>query len=247
MNGQRLGRLHRLLRHRAGFTQAELSARCGVARWKIVKLEAGALNDLDFGDAERLLGALDARLEVRAWYHGAAGDRLLDEQHALIVAARVETHRRYGWQCRVEVSFADYGERGSIDLLGWHAATRTLVVEEIKSELGAIEGTLRPLDVKCRLAPKIALQQFGWSAINVGRILVLPEDRTARRQVERHERTLRAALPAGSRELRRWMRQPFGAIAGIWFLTDVQHVNGKRNPSAIRRVRRPRSRSQEPG
>jgi len=137
MNGQRLGRLHRLLRHRAGFTQAELSARCDVARWKIVKLEVGALNDLDFGDAERLLGALDARLEVRAWYHGAAGDR------------------RYGWQCRVEVSFADYGERGSIDLLGWHAATRTLVGEKIKSELGAIEGTLRPLDMKCCLAPKI--------------------------------------------------------------------------------------------
>ena len=176
MNGQRLGRLHRLLRHRAGFTQAELSARCDVARWKIVKLEVGALNDLDFGDAERLLGALDARLEVRAWYHGAAGDR------------------RYGWQCRVEVSFADYGERGSIDLLGWHAATRTLVGEKIKSELGAIEGTLRPLDMKCRLAPKVARQQFGWSAINVGRILVLPEDRTARRQVERHKRVLRAAL-----------------------------------------------------
>lgn len=247
MNGHAIARLVRVLRRRAGLTQEELAAKSDVRRWKIVKLEAGDVDGLNMGDVERVLAALDGRLDVRAAYHGAAADRLLDERHASIVAARVEWHSRHGWQPRVEVSFSDFGERGSIDLLGWHAAKRTLVVEEIKSELGAIEGTLRPLDVKCRLAPKIAREQFGWSAVNLGRILVLPEDRTARRQVQRHERVLRAALPAGSRELRQWMRQPVGAIAGIWFLSDVQHFNGKRNPSAIRRVRRARPRSVGPG
>ncbi len=235
----------RLLRHRASLTQEDLATRTGLRRWKVVRLEAGDLAKLDIGDVERMLAALDARLDIRATYHGAFADRLLDERHASIVAARVDFHRRHGWEPRVEVSFSDYGDRGSIDLLGWHAQTRTLVVEEIKSELGAVEGTLRPLDVKVRLAPRIARERFGWSALNVGRILVLPEERTLRRQVERHEAVLRAALPARSRELSAWMRDPQRSIAGIWFLSDVRDLNRKRNPSAIRRVRKRRPRSNE--
>ncbi|MEP7158090.1 MAG: hypothetical protein ABI797_01565 [Chloroflexota bacterium] len=217
----------------------------GIRRWKVVRLEAGELDKLDIGDVERVLVMLDARLFMNASYHGAAADRLIDERHASIVGARVDWHTRTGWQPRVEVSFADYGERGSIDLLSWYSTTQSLAVEEIKSELGSVEGTLRPLDVKCRLAPKIARERFGWHALSVGRILVLPEDRTVRRQVERHEKVLRAALPATSRELRAWMRCPTGPIAGIWFMSDGQHFDGRRNPSAIRRVRRPRSRSGE--
>lgn len=245
VNWLEVARLARLLRHRAGLTQDDLARRAGVRRWKIVRLESGDLGKLDVDDVQRILAALDARLEIRATYHGAFADRLLDERHASIVGVRVEFHKRCGWESRLEVSFSNYGERGSIDLLGWHARTATLVVEEIKSELGAVEGTLRPLDVKARLAPKIARERFGWEARNVGRILVLPEERTLRRQVERHELVLRAALPARSREVSAWMRDPIGDIAGIWFLSDVRHLNRKRNPSAILRVRKGRSRSAE--
>jgi len=156
VDGYRLGRLHRILRHRAGLTQEALALKCGVGRWKIVKLEAGKLDDLRVGDVERSLGALDARLDVRAWYHGAAGDRLLDQRHAALVGAAVELLRAYGWRAQVEVSFSNYGDRGSMDVLGWHAPSRALVVEEVKSEIGSIEGTLRPFDVKYRLAATIA-------------------------------------------------------------------------------------------
>lgn len=245
VNGLEIARLTRLLRHRAALTQEDLARRAGVRRWKVVRLEAGQFEKLDVGDVQHVLAALDARLEIRATYHGAFADRLLDERHASIVASRVDFHKGHGWEARVEVSFSEYGERGSMDLLGWHASTRTLVVEEIKSELGAAEGTLRPLDVKARLEPKIARERFGWAALNVGRILVLPEERTVRRQVERHKLVLRAALPADSRELSAWMRNPRGSIAGIWFLSDVRHLNRKRNPSAIRRVRKPRPRLAE--
>ncbi|HSH21197.1 MAG TPA: helix-turn-helix transcriptional regulator [Candidatus Caenarcaniphilales bacterium] len=245
MNGYRIGRLHRVLRHRAGLTQEELARKCSVGRWKIVKLEAGELADLRLGDVDRCFAALDARLDVRGWYHGAAADRLLDEGHAGLAAQAVDVLRPYGWVSQVEVSFSEFGERGSVDVLGWHATTGTLFVEEIKSEMGSIEGTLRPLDVKCRLAPKIALKRFGWSAKALGRILLLPEDRTARRAVDRHAAVLDVALPARSRELRSWVRQPRGGIAGIWFLTDVGGANGRRNPSAIRRVRRARPRSHD--
>jgi len=243
MDGYRLGQLLRLLRHRAGLTQQELAQKCGVGRWKIVKLEAGELDALRFGDVGRCLGALDGRLDVRGWHHGAAGDRLLDERHAGLKGLAVEIQRGFGWLTQVEVSFSDFGDRGSIDVLGWHAQTRALAVEEIKSELGSLEGTLRPFDVKARLARKIARERFGWDAQFVGRILILPDESSARRAVARHSAALDTVLPARSRELRAWLRRPVGNIGGIWFLSDVGSVNTKRNLSAIRRVRRPGPRS----
>lgn len=34
-----------------------------------------------------------------------------------------------------EVSFSIYGQRGVIDILAWHAATRSLLVIELKTEM----------------------------------------------------------------------------------------------------------------
>jgi hypothetical protein len=68
-------------------------------------------------------------------------------------------------------------------LLAWHARTRTLLVIELKSELTSVEETLRRHDVKMRLASRIALERFRWQAAIVGRLLVLPDERTARRRV----------------------------------------------------------------
>lgn len=243
VDGYTLGQLHRTLRHRAGLTQEELAGRCGVRRWKVVKLEAGEIGKLRFADVQRCLGALDARLDIRAWYHGAAAERVLDEAHARLVGQVIDVLRSHGWLVQVEVSFSNYGDRGSIDVLGWHPDRLALAVHEIKSELGSIEGTLRPFDVKCRLARSIVRERFGWHPLVVGRILVLPEDRTARRAVERHAVVLGAALPSRSRAVRTWLRDPVADVSGIWFLTDVQQSNAKRNPSAIRRVRRPLPRS----
>jgi hypothetical protein len=228
-------------------TQEQLARRSGVARWRIVKLEAGAISDLRVRDVDRCLSALDARLDLRAWYHGAAGDRLLDERHAALVGRAVREMQRNGWEIRVEVSFSDYGDRGSIDILGWHAVERSLAVEEIKSELGSIEGTLRPFDIKCRLAGKIARERFGWDAATIGRILILPNETAARRAVERHSSALNASLPARSRAIRSWLREPAEPIGGIWFVSDVQLANGKRNPSGIQRIRptQPRSRTRD--
>ncbi len=243
MNDRQLGRLVRVVRHRARITQADLAARAHVGRWKVIDVEAGRLGDLRLDELERCLGALEIRLLLNASYRGAAGDRLIDETHARLVGAMTGLLQRHGWEVRVEVSYSSYGERGSIDVVAWHATSRTLLVIEVKSELASVEGTLRPFDVKCRLAAQVVRERFGWHARHVGRVLVLPEDRTCRRQVERHAGALRASLPEGSRALRRWLRQPDGAIGGIWFLSDVGSVDRTRNPSTIRRVRKAPPRS----
>ena len=164
-------------------------------------------------------------------------DRLLGEGHAHRSGQTLKLLRGWSWETQVEVSFAHYGERGSIDILAWHATSRTLLVVEIKSALGSVEGLLRPLDAKVRLVAGIAAERFGWRAAQVCSVVVLPEDASARRQVERHANVLDVALPHRSRELRRWLRVPAGALRGLWFLSSTREVGVTRNPSSIRRVR----------
>lgn len=187
--------------------------------------------------------ALGGRIELVPSWHGAGIDRVLDEGHARLAGQVLAILKRYGWDTQLEVTFASFGERGSIDILAWHAVTRTLLVIEIKTELGSVEGLLRPLDVKCRLATEVALKRFGWRSGAISRLVVFPDSSTIRRSVARHEMVLHRALPTCGRDVRRWLRQPSGQLAALWFLSGVGLMDTKRNPSAVHRVRRPNSRS----
>jgi transcriptional regulator with XRE-family HTH domain len=239
-----LAQVVRTLRHRASWTQAELGRHASVSRGPVQRLEAGRGADLTGRCVEQILDALGARMELLVRWRGAEIDRLLDEGHARLVAEIVRRLERTGWIAQVEVSFAEFGDRGSIDVLAWHAATATLLVVEVKTELGSVEGLLRPLDVKVRWAAKVARTRFGWQAGRVGRLVVFPGDSTVRRQVERHAAVFDAALPARSHEAAAWLRDPRGTIRAIWFLSGASGTCTTRNPSARRRVRsvnRPRS------
>ena len=48
-------------------------------------------------------------------------DRLVDDRHAVLVAAAGSLLTRAGWEVLPEVTYSRYGERGSIDLVAWHA------------------------------------------------------------------------------------------------------------------------------
>ncbi|HEY4190087.1 MAG TPA: hypothetical protein VGM28_06685, partial [Candidatus Limnocylindrales bacterium] len=61
-----------------------------------------------------------------------------------------------------------YGERGSIDILAWHAATRTLLIVEVKTEIASAEEMLRRHDAKVRLGPAIGRERFGIAPGAVG-------------------------------------------------------------------------------
>jgi hypothetical protein len=180
-------------------------------------------------------------LDVTLAFGGAELDRILDEAHARLVQQVVRNLIGLGWEVQAEVSFSVAGERGSIDILGWHSSSRSLLVVEVKSELPGVDPLLRPLDVKVRLAAGIARDRFGFDPATVSRIVVLPEDSTARRMATRYRAVLAAALPAHSREARRWLRRPGGELAGLWFLSLDRSANAVRNPSSIRRVQRPHS------
>ena len=178
--------------------------------------------------------ALGARVEVRLLWHGEDLDRLLDARHAGLVESTVTILASAGWSIVTEASFNVLGERGSIDVLAFHPTTGSLLVIEVKSVVPDLQAMLVGIDRKGRLAREIALDR-GWRATSVSRLLVLPDDRTARRRVERYGATLRVALPARTVEVRRWIRQPDGARHGILFLSDARH------PSARQRVPAPRA------
>jgi transcriptional regulator with XRE-family HTH domain len=223
----RAGRLLVLLRRRAHVTQVELAARAAVPRLDIIRVEAGAAGSIRLDRLRWIFEAAGARGRFGLWWNGAAADRLLDERHATLVERAVVALERRGWTAAVEVSFAEFGERGSFDILAARQSRRAIAVVEVKSDLGSIEETNRVLDAKERLAPRLAAARFGWRPEIVGRLLVLPDEDRLRRLVARHDRTMAAVYPARGRQVRAWLRTPDQALRGIWFLSDVRHPDMK--------------------
>jgi len=133
--------------------------------------------------------------------------------------------RRRQWATLAEVTFSEFGERGSIDILAARESARAVAICEVKSDFGSLEETNRILDVKERLAPVIAQRVLGWRPAVVGRLLIVPDRLTIRRIVERHASTMDTVYPARSREVRRWLRDPAQPLRGIWFLSEVRDAD----------------------
>ena len=174
----------------------------------------------------RILVGLDAELVLTVRWRGGELDRLLDAVHARLGDDCARLITADGWEVAPEVSYSVYGERGSIDLLGWHAETATLLVVEVKSEIASVEATLRKHDEKARLAARIADERFGWHAAAIGRLLVLPEHRTVRHQVEDKAALFESVYPARNVAVRRWLKSPVGSISGILFLPATSVTRG---------------------
>ena len=219
---ERLGQLLRAIRRRNGLTQEALAIAAEIPRVDVIAIEAGRIGGIRIDRVRRAFGTAGGRLRLVPWWNGAAADRLLDERHAAIADRVVSLYVRWGWEIAVEVTFSEWGERGSIDILAAHAPTHAVVVNEVKASIGALEELNRGLDAKERLAPKLARERFGWNPASVSRLLIVPRDNSIRRHIERHAATMAAVYPSRSREVRRWLRQPDGPIRGIWFVSEVR-------------------------
>lgn len=106
---------------------------------------------------------------------------------------------------------------------------------EVKSVVPDIQGSLVTLDRKERLALGIA-QERGWNAVGVSRLLVIRENRTARRRIAEHAATFANTFPDRARVVRGWLMRPDPSrpLRGLWFLSsesqaDVKHVSAGRD------------------
>ena len=226
MDSVRVGLQIRALRRQRRWTQVELGRRSALSGAQISRIERGLADRLAIRKLERVLLDLGARLHVRVLWRGEELDRLLDRDHARIVEQVLDLLARDGWLARPEVSFQVAGERGSIDILAWHAATRSLLVVEVKSVVPDIQATIGGLDRKARLGPVIARDR-GWVPRFVARVLALPDDRTSRRRIDAFASTFDRALPARTTIVKRWLANPDGTLAGVLFLSNPPHVQAR--------------------
>ncbi|HEY4227958.1 MAG TPA: helix-turn-helix transcriptional regulator [Candidatus Limnocylindrales bacterium] len=242
----RIGRSLRTIRVRLGLRQADIARRAGCSRSFVSKIERGLARSGDVRRIEMLCVSLGADLDVRVRWQGEGLDRLLDEGHAAIIDGFLPLLRTADWQVALEVTFNEFGDRGSIDIFGWHPATRAVLVVEIKSVVADAQGTLAPLDRKVRVAPKLARAR-GWDPVSVSRLLVIGDTTTNRERTRRFGELFEAALPIRGRDVRRWLSTPAGTIAGLWFLPDSTHRGARRSTAGRTRVNRPRGRPKPAG
>lgn len=236
MQGVQAGKILRVVRRSRGWTQFDLAARAGVSQQTVSQLERGNADAATLHLVKQVVAPLGITVDLVFRWKGPELDRLLDARHARTVnqvVARLGTQ----WQTVVEFTFNDYGDRGSVDILAWHSVSRVLLLIEVKSELDGLESVLRSMDLKLRVVPKLVARERGWRAVAHGSLLVLPDEVTARRAVERSRPVFDIALPARTVAVRRWLREPFGPIRGIWFLADTPGRRVIRNPGSGGRVR----------
>jgi len=237
MDDQRVGRILRALRHKKGWRQEDVALKTGLSQAIVSRIEQGSIERLTVATLRKVASALGAQAVISVRWRGADLDRLFDEGHALLVATVVEFLTQRGWEVHPEVSYSVYGERGSIDVVGWHAASRTLLIVEVKTELVSLEETIRKMDEKTRLAPEVVADRFGWQPLFRSHLLVLPSTSTQRRRVERHAAVLNLAVPLRGRALREWVEAPDRAVGGLMFVSITTGARGKRGALSRKRIR----------
>ena len=219
MTDKEIGRAIRAVRLRKRLRQIDVARAAEISQQTVSRIERGALGEVSLPIIRRVADAIDARLVLGLNWQAADLDRLLGARHSGMHEALAGIFSGLPeWVALPEVSFAIYGERGVIDILAWHAPTRSLLVIELKTELADIQATLGTFDRKVRLARAIAKER-GWDAKTVSAWLVVADGSTNRRRVAAHSATLRAALPDDGPAVRAWLRQPVAQVRALSFLS----------------------------
>jgi transcriptional regulator with XRE-family HTH domain len=216
----------RALRRRLRWTQEDLADRARVSQAAVSRAERGDAGAMTIRTLERIAEALGARASVRLFWHGEELDRLLDAAHAGLVEQVVAILRASGWEVVPEATFNIYGERGSVDVLAFHPLFGALLIVEVKSAVPDMQAMLAGIDRKGRLGPSLAKGR-GWHVRSVSRLLILPDDRTARRRLSDHTATVAEALPLRTAAVRRWLAKPVGSMGGVLFLPSSQRTTAR--------------------
>ena len=212
---------------------------CRVSQQLISRVERGLGWAVKPRTLERIAERLGARLVIRLDWKGEGLDRLLDADHADLVAQLVARLEATGWTVIPEATFVVGVERGSVDVLAWHAESATALLIEVKSVVPDIQAMLMAVDRKERLAAAIAAIH-GWRPRLVASVLVIGEDRTARRRVEAHRPIFDARFPERIAAIRRLLASPGAfpegprAFRGLWFLPFTHRTSGRHRASRVR-------------
>jgi transcriptional regulator with XRE-family HTH domain len=234
----RFGRIVRTLRIKRRWRQSDLAARARVGRAAVSMVERGRARDLRLDLAIRIVEALGGTVTLQVQWQGGDLGRLLNARHSALHESVASYFTRLpDWTLAPEVSFSIRGERGIIDILAWHAPTRTLLVIELKTEIVDVNELMGTADRKRRLATEIGWER-GWHPLVIATWLIVADGKTNRRRVAAHGTTLRNLYPADGRSINSWLRNPAGTVACLSFWTDARNDDTNRDFATVKRVRR---------
>lgn len=221
MRHEVIGRGLRAMRHLRGLRQADVAPIARVAKSVIGDLEAGRLTEHSLGSLMRVTAALGGTIRVDLFLPGDDLHRLLDADHAAMQNAWKALLGRAGWVVDAEVTFNHYGERGSVDLVAWHEATKLLLVIEVKTIIVDVQDLLASLDREARIAGSIAANR-GWRPAAIVPALLVAEGSTARRRIDEHAALL-ARFSLRGRAAAAWLRNPKSGTppTGLLLLTKL--------------------------
>jgi transcriptional regulator with XRE-family HTH domain len=246
MDDATVGRAIRALRFRRRWRQIDLGDACGLSQTLVSRAERGHLDTLSIRSVRAMFAALDAGCTLAPWWRSGQLDRLLDEDHAALSGRAAALLQATGWDVHPEATFAIYGERGSIDLLGTKPEGRRALMTEIKPTITSTEELTRTADRKTRLLPQIVEQRLGWRPASVGRLLIVADTSTNRRRIARAD-ILATSFPIRGGDAIDWLRSPSGAGSALIFQSVGNGRAGRRrvitpggNGARIRRTSGPR-------
>jgi transcriptional regulator with XRE-family HTH domain len=237
MDDERFGGLARVLRIRRGLRQIDVAKLAGVSDQTVSRIERGHLETLSVSVIRRVMRVLEARLDLAIRTRAGEIERLGSAVHSALVETVIEALRESGWVTRAEASFSVAGERGLIDIVAWHASTRSLLLIEIKTEIVDVGEALGTFDRKRRLAPVIA-RQLGLDPVSTSAALVVADTRTNHRRVQEHAATFGGTLPHGGQRFRAFIARPFGSVEALAFWPVRRSGSVRPLAAGVRRVRR---------
>lgn len=216
MRDEVVGRLLRMVRLRKGWTQAAVSERAGVSIATVSRNEGGRIGRQSLELVQRHAAALDLRAEIMISGRGGDLDRLFDREHAAIVEWLAGLLADEGWTLVTEASYSVFGERGRIDLLAYHPATRTVLIVEVKTELADLQRVFGSADVRERLAPQLARDR-GWEPDRVVTLLAVADTHHNRSVVRAHP-MLFSRFERNAARVRQWIHRPISATALLLYV-----------------------------
>jgi transcriptional regulator with XRE-family HTH domain len=215
----RFGEEFRLIRLRAGVSQAAVARAIGVDRATICRLEAG---DGSVTDRIRARAATALGGDFRLGLYPATSPLIHDAAHARIVEGLLRL-RHSTWRTRVEAPVPGPGRRSSDLRLDRGDET---VLFEVETHVHALEAIIRECeDKRAAVVAQDGLDQ------RIYVTLVLPPSRHHRAVVNAHPEMIGAVFPATSA----YIRQALATVGEPWPGDGILWLG------AARRQRRPRS------
>lgn len=167
MDDGQVGRALRAVRTRRRWRQCDLGTRAMVSQQTVSLIERGHFDVVSLAAIRRVARELDVTVTFSARWRDGDLFQLLDADHADLVGTTLERLAGARWELLVEYSFNHYGDRGSVDIVGWHPPRRALLIVEVKTRIVDVQDLLGTLDRKARVVPGLLLHERGWRAVSV--------------------------------------------------------------------------------